>query len=128
MFRECSVHTLIPIASCLKEKPVNHLIWPEGQPENPYVTTSSFKAFFVTLWMQTKQLADLKNTRRIRHATSEEPLKADEVEAILSKTGMYPPPGGWPKDEAPNPASDTIFNPEGITVPKDIHVRTHSVI
>lgn len=97
---------------------MNHLIWPEGRPEGSYSTESSIRARLHLAWQQLVQLWQFRDARRMRWATSMHPLIADDVEEILRRADVTPPPGGW--HEGRDIESEHGFG--------DLHVRTLSVI
>lgn len=98
---------------------MNHVIWPEGLPDQAHRTTSWAKAQAILFWLQLKWLFPMNKARRMRHATAEDAMPDPHVaEHTLQELGAIPPPGGWPKE-----TSKSGSGPE-----TDVHVRTHAVI
>lgn len=95
---------------------MNHLIWPEGLPEEAWATTSSYRAWFYVAAMQIIQLAKLASARRMRWATCFEAVDPADAEEMLRQAGAIAPPGGW-------------HEPSEISyVPADIHISTLSIV
>lgn len=96
---------------------MNYLIWPEGQPEKSWSGTSYFKASIQLFICQMKQISKLGKARRMRWATSNDQIKADEIEQILRNSDAIAPPDGWNIEK--KPLSNT---------PCDFRVQTLSVV
>ena len=96
---------------------MNHIIWPEGQPEEGWQTENTAKAFLRVAMMQIIQLAKLSSARRMRWAIGSNSMEPADIEEVLRRAGGIAPPGGWHK-----PRSGPL------QVAEDLHVRTHSII
>lgn len=97
---------------------MNHIIWPEGLPDEAWTTGNSFKAWMRVARMQLVQLSRFPKSRRMRWATTEKDYGAYDIEEILRRAGGSAPPGGW---HEPRPIESDLER-------GDLHVTTLSVV
>lgn len=101
----------------------HYAIWPEGQPDKAYASTSWWGSRWNLLKRQTAMLLDLRHARRMRMAVCEDgPPIPSVVEAALEDAGAIAPRDGWP------PRPDLAALAEKDTAVGDVFTRTFSVV
>lgn len=101
----------------------HYAIWPEGQPEKAYATTSWWGSRWNLMKRQTAMLLDIHNARRMRMSVCEEgPPIPSVVEAALEDAGAIAPRDGWPK----RPDLAKLIGDKGAV--GDVFTRTFSVV